>query len=81
MALSNNSQAQNAVDPSYLDIEAKLDELLRRYDLVLSHYREAQERERAWQAEREQLLATQAAAERRIAVMIERLKQLEGDSQ
>lgn len=81
MALHHSSEAR-AAQPAPLpaDVEAKLDELVRRYRHALRDCRSLRERERAWQDERAELLAKHEAAQIRIAAMIERLKQLEGNA-
>lgn len=82
MAMTPSPEAR-AAQPAPLpaEVEAKLDELVRRYRQAIRDCKAMRERERAWHEERAELLAKHEAAQLRIAAMIERLKQLEGNGQ
>lgn len=58
-------------------LESKVDELIARCEALAGENRALRERERSWQAEREQLLARQQVAQAKIDSMIGRKDALE----
>lgn len=60
-------------------VEAKLDELLRRYRQLTDENQNLREKEIAWSSERDQLLEKQQLARSRIESLIARLQQNEID--
>lgn len=60
-------------------VEAKLDELLRRYQQLIDENKNLREKEVSWTSERNQLLEKQQLARSRIESLITRLQQNEID--
>lgn len=60
-------------------VEAKLDELLRRYQQLIDENKNLREKEISWASERNQLLEKQQLARSRIESLITRLQQNEID--
>lgn len=60
-------------------VEAKLDELLRRYQQLIDENKNLREKEISWTSERDQLLEKQQLARSRIESLITRLQQNEID--
>ena len=64
-------------DSLLAQVEAKLDELLRRYKQLEIENRDLRQKNAAWQAERDQLLEKHQTARIRIESLIARLQQHE----
>lgn len=60
-------------------VEAKLDQLLRRYQQLIDENKNLREKETSWTSERNQLLEKQQLARSRIESLITRLQQNEID--
>lgn len=67
--------------PLLAQVEAQLDQLIRRHKQLQADYSALRERENQWLEERARLLDQNQSACARIDAMVERLKKLEADSQ
>lgn len=62
-------------------IDAKLDELVQRYQRLQKEYNALREKEETWHTERARLLEKNELAKARIEAMIDRLTQLESKTE
>lgn len=67
--------------PLLAQVEAKLDQLIRRHQQLQAEYSALLDRENQWLAERAQLLEKNKLACAQIDTMVDRLKKLESDSE
>lgn len=67
--------------PLLAQVEAQLDQLIRRYKQLQVEYSTLHDRENQWLEERARLLEKNQLACARIDAMVERLKKLEADSE